>query len=151
MIPGLIAQAAASLFLAGLIWFVQVVHYPLFARVGSESFHRYHLEHSRLTTFVVAGPMLAEAGLALWILFVRPPAVPAWAGWLGAVLVAVVWLSTAFLQVPKHRQLGRGFSGPAQQALVRTNWIRTWAWTGRALLSLFMLWRALAQTAAGGT
>ncbi|MFY0528690.1 hypothetical protein ACN28I_37835 [Archangium gephyra] len=29
----LLAHAAATLFMVGLIWFVQVVHYPLFSRV----------------------------------------------------------------------------------------------------------------------
>ena len=32
----LLLHAAATLFMTGLIWFVQVVHYPLFARVGED-------------------------------------------------------------------------------------------------------------------
>ena len=31
----LIAQAAATLFMTGLIWFVQIVHYPLLNASGS--------------------------------------------------------------------------------------------------------------------
>ena len=32
----LLAHVAATLYLVGLIWVVQGVHYPLFARVGPE-------------------------------------------------------------------------------------------------------------------
>ena len=34
----LVANVALAWFLAGLIWTIQVVHYPLFARVGREGF-----------------------------------------------------------------------------------------------------------------
>jgi hypothetical protein len=40
--------------LAGLIWFVQVVHYPLFEEIGEAGWKRYHDHHARRTTTVVA-------------------------------------------------------------------------------------------------
>ena len=36
--PALLLQAAASWFLTGLIWIIQVVHYPLMSRVGADRF-----------------------------------------------------------------------------------------------------------------
>src|SRR4051812_33203784 len=57
----LLANVASTLMLVGLIWFVQVVHYPQFARVGADSFPQYQSEHVRLTKWVVALPMLVEA------------------------------------------------------------------------------------------
>lgn len=56
----LLAHVAATLFMVGVIWFVQVVHYPLFPRVGPEKFSLYLEAHSRLTTYVVGSPMLVE-------------------------------------------------------------------------------------------
>jgi hypothetical protein len=56
----LLAHLAATLFMVGVIWFVQVVHYPLFSRAGSEKFAIYSEAHSRLTTYVVGPPMLVE-------------------------------------------------------------------------------------------
>ncbi len=41
-------------FMVGLIWLIQIVHYPLFARVGVEQFVPYEREHSRLITYIVA-------------------------------------------------------------------------------------------------
>lgn len=51
----LLAHAAATLFMVGLIWFVQVVHYPLFAKVGPDVFVPYAASHGNLTGLVV-GP-----------------------------------------------------------------------------------------------
>ena len=53
----LLACLASTLFMTGLIWFVQVVHYPLFDRVGAARFVPYHAAHSRRTSWVVAAPM----------------------------------------------------------------------------------------------
>ena len=55
----LLANLSTTLFMVGVIWFVQVVHYPLFSRVGGEGFALYSKAHSRLTTYV-GPPMLVE-------------------------------------------------------------------------------------------
>jgi hypothetical protein len=38
---------AATAAMVGLIWFVQVVHYPLFASVGADEFVAYENAHTR--------------------------------------------------------------------------------------------------------
>jgi len=130
-------HAAATLFMVGLVWFVQVVHYPLLARVGRAGFVPYEAAHMRLTTRVVAPAMLAEAGLAVAILIAGAAPVGVSLG--GLALLLVVWGSTAALQVPCHRRLERGFDADAHRRLVRSNWLRTAAWTARAPLALLPL------------
>ena len=44
---------ACTLYMVGLIWFVQVVHYPLMAKVGVQGYETYQQAHMRLTTWVV--------------------------------------------------------------------------------------------------
>lgn len=133
------AQAAATLFMTGLVWFVQVVHYPLLDRVGSAGFVDYELGHTSRTSWVVAPVMTLEAALAGIILLAAPPGVPDALAWLGAALVALIWGSTFAVQVPCHRALSAGFDSGVHARLVRSNWLRTVAWTGRALVSLTML------------
>ena len=58
-------HAAATLYMTGLIWFVQVVHYPLMARVGGGGFAAYEAAHTNRTAWVVGPAMLAEAGTAV--------------------------------------------------------------------------------------
>ncbi|NIM63849.1 MAG: hypothetical protein GTO30_20035 [Acidobacteria bacterium] len=129
-------QLAATLYLAGLIWFVQLVHYPLLGRVGERAFARYHREHLRRTSWAVALPMLLEAVTSVATALRPPPQVPGWQAWCGPALVALIWISTATLQVPQHRKLERGFDAAVHSRLVATNWIRTVAWSSRALLLL---------------
>lgn len=146
----LVANLAAAWFLAGLIWTVQVVHYPLFAGVGTDRFAAYESAHARLITLVVGPAMLAELAAALALVAVRPRAVPAWAAWACLAMLAVTWISTAAVQVPLHARLSQGFDAEAHGRLVATNWIRTACWTGRAALLAWCAWRALGAAGAPG-
>ena len=130
-------------FLTGLIWYVQLVHYPLFSRVGRAEFTRYHALHSSLTTTVVVAPMLGEVALTALLIGYRPAGLPAPVAWAGLALTAIVWLATFFIAVPLHRRLGAGLEPDAVARLVRTNWIRTVAWSARFLLLLYGLVRLL--------
>lgn len=133
----LLLNLAATLFMTGLIWLIQLVHYPLFAQVHPDAFPAYHAAHSQLITWIVAPVMLVELLTAGALLLHPPhPRLPAWPLWLGAALVLGVWLSTALLQIPAHATLSQGFHPDAHRTLVLTNWLRTLGWSARALLML---------------
>jgi hypothetical protein len=138
-----LANLASALLMTGVIWFVQVVHYPLFARVGEIGYAQYQATHQSLTTFVVMPPMLIEMGTAWLLLIWRPPQVSGWVVYIGLALVIALWLSTFFLQVPRHEMLSSGFNAQAHQMLVSSNWIRTWGWSLRSILLLYSTWRML--------
>ena len=123
--------------MTGLIWFVQVVHYPLFGAVDAAAFPAYHRDHLRLTTLVVGPLMLAEATAATAILALQLSSSST--AWAGVLLLAIVWGATMLLSVPRHDDLAHGFNASAYAALVATNWIRTVAWTARGVLSLTMV------------
>ena len=135
----LLVHAAATLFMVGLIWFVQVVHYPLLSSVGSELFSDYAAAHSRLTTRVVVAPMMIELVTAVVLLRFRPAGVRSTHMGVGLALLVVIWLSTFFLQVPQHEVLLGGFAPEAYHRLVVTNWIRTVCWSARGVLVLCIL------------
>jgi hypothetical protein len=80
--------------------------------------------------------MLVEAVTAFFLVVLVPeqPLV-----WWGLVLLVLIWGSTLALQVPQHRRLERGFDAAAHRRLVRTNWIRTFAWTARGIIALALL------------
>ncbi len=139
-------QLLSTLGMFGVIWFVQVVHYPLFLDVGAGQFAVYEAAHANRTTYVVAPLMLVElaSSLALLLTRFRPVGLSASGAWLGAGLVAVLWLSTALVQVPLHNRLQAGYSADVIQRLVATNWIRTAAWTARAALVLHWAWKTAA-------
>ncbi len=138
MSPVFLVHLGATLAMVGVIWIVQVVHYPLFAGVGQAGWPAYEAAHQSSITLVVGPLMLAELVTAVWLVLDPPPGLPRWAVVLGAVLVGVIWASTAFLQVPLHNALGGTFDAGAHAKLVATNWIRTLGWTARGGLVLWM-------------
>lgn len=132
-------HAATTLAMAGLIWFVQVVHYPLFAHIDEAAFCSYAAQHVRRTGFVVAPLMLIECATATWLMLQPPGTDIAATSYAGFALLLVAWLSTAMLQIPCHRRLENGKDLATIQRLVATNWIRTAAWTGRGAIALLLL------------
>jgi uncharacterized membrane protein len=130
----------ATVFMTGVIWIIQILHYPLFNMVGRENFTAYEAAHTNLITVVVMPAMLLELVLTILIFFAPPASIPSSLNWLNAVLLAVIWLSTAFLQVPQHAILSRGFDESAYRMLVNSNWIRTVAWSAKAMIAAVMVW-----------
>ena len=140
-----LANLASTLIMVGLIWFVQVVHYPLFDRVGRDGFMAYEMAHSQLTSLVVIPPMLIELMTSGLLFIARPAGMRMWEAIVGTVLLAIVWGSTFFLQVPRHGELALGFDQAAQTALVTTNWIRTIAWSLRGMLLISVTSRLISR------
>jgi hypothetical protein len=130
---------AATGMMVGIIWFVQLVHYPLFARAGSDGFGWYASAHARWTRWAVAPPMLVEALTGLLLLRWLPPALPMLAAWAGLALIVLLWASTFMIQVPYHERLTRGWEPTTHRLLVLSNWFRTLLWSARGLLMLWLL------------
>jgi hypothetical protein len=134
----LVAHAGVTTALAGLVWFVQIVHYPLLQQVPDRAFTAYERRHVRRTGFVVAPLMLAELATAAALLVLAPEGARRWAV-LGVVLLAVIWASTFGLQVPCHRRLETRRDPAVIDRLVRSNWIRTASWTARSAVAFVLL------------
>ena len=132
-------HVAATLVMVGVIWFVQLVHYPLFSSVGEGSFTDYQQLHMSRTGLVVVPAMLVEAGTAVLLVLLLGPGPLRTYAYVGAGVLVIIWISTFFIQVPAHEKLVRGFSEAVHYSLVETNWIRTLGWSCRGLLVLFML------------
>lgn len=144
-----LVHALSTWAMVGLIWFVQVVHYPLMGGVGGAEWTAYERAHTRRTTWVVLPWMVAEMVTALllaanaWGLLAWPgkgDAVPAAVpATVGAVLVVAVWLSTFLLQVPCHARLERAWDPTVHRRLVATNWVRTILWSARGVVAAALL------------
>ena len=128
------AHLISTIFMAGLIWFVQIVHYPLFHKVDSDRSVSYALAHQRRTSWVVGLPMSVEGISTIWR-FIDPvngrllPLV-------GGLILVRIHLSTIFLQVPKHASLTNGYSPQVVDQLIKTNWIRTIGWSARVVVAI---------------
>lgn len=134
----LLAQLVLSGAMTGLIWFVQVVHYPLYTSVG-ETFAAYHARHVRRTTAVVGVimPMELVTAAGLWWML-EGRAEQQTLALVALLMLLGVWLSTATLQIPAHHLLEKRYSPAVASWLVRSNWIRTILWTARLGLLVYL-------------
>ncbi len=132
----LLAHAAATWFMVGLIWFIQVVHYPLFAEVGEDRFEEYHRKHSRRISLLLAVVAVAEVITAAGLIWALPDSRSLVLA--AGALLALIWIITATVQVPQHARLQPGDNAGVAR-LVAGNWTRTALWTVRGLLVMWML------------
>ena len=135
----LLTNAIATLYMTGLIWMVQIVHYPLFAEVGLEQFPQYARKHQFLTSIVVGPPMLTESFSSVLLAWYIPPGASLSIVIVGIFIVITIWASTALIQVPCHEKLEEGFTKSIHKRLVLSNWFRTVAWTARGALVIWIL------------
>lgn len=124
--------AFSALAMTGVIWFVQIVHYPLFAAVGGPAWPAYHAAHTRRTGWVVAPLMIAELASAALIALRDASALSV----AGLALAAITWVATFALAVPDHRRLERAFDAAPARRLVSAGWVRTAAWTAHGIVAL---------------
>jgi len=135
----LLTHVAVTLFLTGVIWMVQVVHYPLFPLVGSGAFAGYEAAHSTRMGALLALPWALQGATGLALLAYRPAEVPLWLALADLALAGVTVAVTVLVSVPQHELLGAGFDPAAHRTLLTTNWLRTIAWTASAVAVLVML------------
>lgn len=130
----LVISLAAAWGMVGLIWMVQVVHYPMLAAYSQLSPVTAVVDHQRRISWVV-GPLMAVDGVTALILLVnRPPTMGAVEAWAATALVGVALGSTVLVQVPLHARLARGHDPRTAARLIAANWVRTVAWTARGVL-----------------
>jgi hypothetical protein len=136
-------QRGSCFAMVGVIWIIQLVHYPAFLWVDRKRFREFSRFHADSITPVVLPLMVTEAGSAcglLWNAWKRLDGSTDAAGLLNLQLlnvasVAVVWLWTFVVSVPCHERLAsEGWDESTIRWLIRSNWVRTFVWTGRGLL-----------------
>jgi hypothetical protein len=129
----LAVHLAATWYMTGVIWIIQMVHYPLMGKLGATFVECQSLHQTRMGS-LVGPPMLIELGAAALLCWLQPRE-PVW--WIGIALLTGIWLSTFLVQVPKHNRLACAFEPREHASLVTTNWLRTVLWTLRALIAVW--------------
>ena len=121
------------------------VNYSSWHLIGSAEFTAFHRFISpRVLTFLVA-PLLLGTVFTILLLWFRPAAIPKWAVWVAIAMQAIVWASTAAIQVPIQIQLSAdGLSVPLIERLIETNfWLRRVPYAVCAGLYLWMASRVM--------
>ncbi len=139
----LLAQTAASWFMGGVIWTMQVLNYPLLALVAPGDVPRYEQAHNRRFARVVAPGVLVTVVSGIVLVFSRPPGVSIAVPIVSLALAALILSATIRDGAHAHARLAREWDADVHVRLVRTNWIRVIAWTALGVLDLIALASAL--------
>ena len=120
------ARIAVDFGLLVLIWLVQLIIYPSFQYYSPAELAVWHPKYSNLITVIVGPLMLAQMLLVGWQVLNRFSIVTL----VSAVLVGLMWASTAFQAVPIHNAIAAGnATSETLNRLVSINWVRTAGWT----------------------
>lgn len=138
-VVALLLHVCTTAALAGVSWFLQVVHYPLFARVGRRRFSRYGAAHRLVHPLVLWPLMVVELITALALAasaqsIIRPELQAA-----GLVLLACVWGLTIRIQRSPAKALETAFYPAALRSLLRLHCFRTTCWNLRVVVVVLML------------
>ena len=121
----------SAFLLTGVIWTIQIVHYPSFHYIDKISFTNFHHFHERRISIIVMPLMLIELTTST-ALYINNMSSIVFA--LNLLIVVLIWCSTFFIQVPIHSILSHKKDKKLIEKLVNTNWIRTFLWSMRMLL-----------------
>jgi hypothetical protein len=76
-------------------------------------------------------------------LVTRPMSTPLVAAIAEVLLLVVILVSAVRYQAPQHARLSSGFDAAVYRTLVRSNWVRTVAWSALGVLDLWLIWHGL--------
>lgn len=128
--------------MVGMIWTIHLVHYPLFAEVGPESYVNFQSEHVERIGRLLLAPWLTEGVTLLMLLWFvladkrRDIAVPVL---VSAVAMAVVLVISGFWSAPAHADLADGFDTAIHERLMSANLVRALAWSVRGVCAAWVV------------
>jgi hypothetical protein len=126
----LLLYAVVVFYNLGVVWFAQVVIYPLFGQVGSAEYRAYHPFYSSRIWLPVIIPGFACFLLPVALVFLRPDTVAQGLALANAACGIVALLVTVALEIPRHARLEKGGKqGEVIRELILYNWPRTLAIT----------------------
>lgn len=134
-----VTQLAATWIMVGIMWFSQVVHYPLYKKI-KEGFVEYERSHIRRAAFLLGPIMVIEAITAILLIGVVPAGTLITLAGANLIVLILIWLSTFLFQITLHQKLSVRFSPKVLKNLITSNWIRTLLWTFKGLITICMIY-----------
>ena len=134
----LILHLTATSVMVGVIWVIQLVHYPSFHFVELKQYNTFQRFHMSRISYVVIPAMLTEL-FTLFLIVISMDQIDTLV-LASAILLIFIWLMTALFFSGVHQKLTLGYDQTVVDKLVKLNWGRTLLWTLRLLLvSIYML------------
>ena len=134
----LVIHLIATSVMVGVIWVIQLVHYPSFHFIELKQYTTFQRFHMSRISYVVIPAMLTEL-FTLILIIISMDQIDTLV-LASAILLIFIWLITAVFFSGVHQKLTLGYDQTVVDKLVKLNWGRTLLWTLRLLLiSISML------------
>ena len=134
----LILHLIATSVMVGVIWVIQLVHYPSFHFVELKQYTTFQRFHMARISYGVIPAMLNELFTLILIVFSMDQIDTLVVA--SAILLIFIWLMTAVFFSGVHQKLTLGYDQTVVDKLIKLNWGRTLLWTLRLLLmSIYVL------------
>ena len=118
--------------MTGVIWVIQIVHYPSFHFIEKELYTAFQKFHMNKISIIVIPIMLAELITGMMLFLDKSSKSPFLI--VSFVILVLIWLITGAFFSKAHNELMTGYQELVVNQLVVMNWIRTLLWTLRLLL-----------------
>ena len=118
--------------MTGVIWVIQIVHYPSFHFIEKELYTAFQKFHMNKISIIVIPIMLAELITGMMLFLDKSSKSPFLI--ISFVILVLIWLITGVFFSKAHNELIAGYQELVVNQLVAMNWIRTLLWTLRLLL-----------------
>ena len=128
----------STIFMTGVIWIVQLVHYPGFQFVEEKRFIDFEKFHKFKISLIVLPAMLIELFTGIFIILFHAKIYFERSFIFNLIILFIIWLITFVFSVPLHKKLENGKDLKAIRLLINTNWIRTFGWSIRLILLSFI-------------
>ena len=118
--------------MTGVIWVIQIVHYPSFHFIEKELYTAFQKFHMNKISIIVMPIMLAELITGIMLFLDKSFKSPFLT--ISIIILVLIWLMTGVFFTKAHNELIAGYQELVVNQLVAMNWIRTLLWTLRLLL-----------------
>ena len=124
--------------MTGVIWVIQIVHYPSFHFIEKELYTAFQKFHMNKISIIVIPIMLAELITGMMLFLDKSSKSPFLI--ISFVILVLIWLITGVFFSKAHNELMTGYQELVVNQLVVMNWIRTLLWTLRLLLLTYFVY-----------
>ena len=124
--------------MTGVIWVIQIVHYPSFHFIEKELYTAFQKFHMNKISIIVIPIMLAELITGMMLFLDTSSKSPFLI--ISFVILVLIWLITGVFFSKAHKELMTGYQELVVNQLVVMNWIRTLLWTLRLLLLTYFVY-----------
>jgi len=125
-------------FMVGVIWIVQLVHYPTFLFIDEQKSYDFQKFHMSRISYIVMPAMTTELFSGIYIYIYSNMAIDSNLFLLALTVLIINWIITALVFVKMHNKLLINYKIEIISLLVKWNWLRTLLWSVRLILLLRM-------------